>query len=94
MSQGSAIGGSTETWDLTEFFVARGLRRTGVGRKAASELFKTLPGSWEVRAIDVNKGAAEFWSEAISRHTEGAFKVEGYESKPGVCWKVFRFSQA
>lgn len=93
VSRGSSIDDSPLVWDLTEFFVARGLRRQGVGQAAASELFRRFPGRWEVRALDRNKGASGFWASAISQHTAGAFEMVRWESGDGLTWKVFRFSQ-
>jgi predicted acetyltransferase len=93
VSRGSRIDDSPLVWDLSEFFVARGLRRHGVGRSAASQLFRRFPGVWEVRALDRNPGAFEFWSSAISRHAGGAFEWLPWESQDGMTWKVFRFSQ-
>ncbi len=93
VSRGSAIDASPLVWDLTEFFVARGLRRQGIGQAAASEVFRRFPGRWEVRAMDRNKGASEFWASAISQHTTGAFEMVPWESGDGLTWKIFRFSQ-
>jgi predicted acetyltransferase len=93
VTRGSRIDASPLVWDLTEFFVTRGLRRRGIGQIAASELFARFPGTWEVRALDRNKGAFEFWDHAVSRHTTGNFAVAPWESSNGMTWKVFRFSQ-
>jgi predicted acetyltransferase len=93
VSQASMVSGSRDVRDLSEFFVVRGLRRRGVGRSAASEVFRRFPGVWEVRALDRNEGASAFWASAISGHTEGAFEVRSWEPNPGRTWKVFRFSQ-
>jgi predicted acetyltransferase len=93
VSRGSVISSAPDVWDLTEFFVARGLRRRGVGRIAACAVFSRFPGAWEVRALDRNPGAAEFWTRAISQHTSGAFEVRPWpDAEPE--WKVFRFSQS
>lgn len=94
VSSGSLVSGSPEIRDLSEFFVVRGLRRRGVGRSAASQVFRRFPGVWEVRVMDRNEGASAFWEDAISRHTHGAFQAHPWESEPGTTWKVFRFSQA
>jgi len=75
VTRGSMIDAAPLVWDLTEFFVTRGLRRRGIGQIAASELFARFPGAWEVRALDRNKGAFEFWDRAISRHTAGEFEM-------------------
>jgi len=94
VSLGSVVTGAPDVRDLSEFFVARGLRRRGVGRDAASAVFRRFPGPWEVRAMDRNEGAAEFWTRAISHHTGGAFEVQAWRSDSGQTWQVFRFRQA
>ena len=94
VSLGSLITGLRNTRDLSEFFVVRGLRGRGIGRAAASEVFKRFAGVWEVRALDQNPGAVEFWTNAIANHTGHAFTVEPWVSEPDLTWKVFRFAQS
>jgi predicted acetyltransferase len=91
VSRGSLVTGSREVMDVSEFFVVRGLRRRGVGRAAAGALFRCFPGRWEVRALERNPGAAEFWADAIASHTQGAFERFTWESEPDMQWQVFRF---
>lgn len=91
VSRGSLVSGSREGMDVSEFFVVRGLRRRGIGRIAASALFRWFPGTWEVRALERNRGAAEFWADVIASHTQGAFERTSWESEPGMRWQVFRF---
>jgi predicted acetyltransferase len=93
VSRGSVVTGAPDVWDLSEFFVVRGLRRRGVGRSAASAVFRRFAGRWEVRALDRNRGAAAFWSDAISCHTGGAFELQPWVSESGAAWRVFRFVQ-
>ena len=93
VSRGSVISGAADVFDLSEFFVVRGLRRTGVGSTAAAAVFSAFPGAWEVRALERNPGAAAFWAQAISRHTAGDFQVAPWQSAPDLSWQVFRFVQ-
>lgn len=93
VTRGSWVSGAPDVWDLSEFFVVRGLRRRGVGSAAASAVFARFPGAWEVRALERNPGAVAFWEQAIDRHTKGTFELESWESEPGRAWKVFRFAQ-
>ena len=58
--------------DLTEFFVLRSFRRSGIGRIAASLLFDYLPGHWVVRVSEANSAAVPFWESTISRYARGA----------------------
>lgn len=64
--KGSLVSGDAQVWDISEFFVVRGYRRHGVGTKAAHEVWRKLPGSWEVRVMYKNPAALEFWSRAIA----------------------------
>jgi len=50
---------------LAEFFVLRAYRRSGVGWEAASRLFETLPGQWEVAVRGQNVPAVNFWRTAL-----------------------------
>lgn len=88
--RGSDISGDPEVWDMAEFFVARGFRRLGVGTLAAREVWRRFPGRWEVRVMDVNRKAMEFWRSAI-----GDFLGETIEPTPfsrgGRGWHVFSF---
>jgi predicted acetyltransferase len=93
VSLGAVVSGAPDVWDLSEFFVVRGLRRRGIGAMAASAVFRRFAGDWEVRALDRNPGAFEFWTRAISRHTSDALTMQPWVSEAGSSWKVFRFRQ-
>jgi predicted acetyltransferase len=51
--------------DMSEFFVMRRFRRSGVGREAAGQIFKMLPGRWQVRQLAQNPSATGFWRSVI-----------------------------
>jgi predicted acetyltransferase len=51
--------------EVSEFFVVRAHRRSGVGRRAAAAVFEQLPGRWEVRHDLDNDEASVFWPAAI-----------------------------
>jgi len=91
-ARGSLISGDPEVSDLTEFFVVRGVRRHGVGRAAAHEVFRTAAGVWEVRVIDSNQPARHFWQCVIEEYTRGRFKVEPWTRDDGTDWHAFRFT--
>jgi len=91
-SRGSLISGDQAVTDLTEFFVVRGIRRCGVGRFAAHELFRTAAGVWEVRVLDSNRPAQSFWRRTIAEYTAGRFKVEPWTRDNGSEWHVFSFT--
>jgi len=93
-SRGSLISGDPHVSDLTEFFVLRGLRRHGVGRAAARELFRTAGGVWEVRVVDSNRPAQRFWRRVIEECTNGRFEFEPWARDDGSAWHAFRFTPA
>lgn len=49
------------THAVVEFFVVRKYRGQGVGREAAHYLMTTWPGKWEVRVLQENQAAHDFW---------------------------------
>ena len=78
---------------LAEFFVLRAHRRTGVGWEAASRLFESLPGIWEVAVSGPNVPAVNFWRTALRADSiSGLQEIAG----DGARWTgtVFRFSSA
>ena len=64
-TRGSPALTDPDVYDVAELFVLRAHRRSGVGRRAASLLWKHLPGRWVVRVAAANPSALEFWSRAI-----------------------------
>jgi predicted acetyltransferase len=88
--KGSQLSGNLETWDMTEFFVLRGYRRLGVGTKAAHVIWKKLPGTWEIRVRERNRGAKAFWAGAVDTFTDKKIDPIAYE-KEGELWHVFSF---
>jgi predicted acetyltransferase len=51
--------------DMSEFFVMRKFRRSGVGREAALAIFGMIPGQWQVRQLARNPSATQFWRSVI-----------------------------
>lgn len=94
VSQGSLISGDPEVFDLAEFFVVRGLRRHGVGRAAAHDLFRSVRGVWEIRVIEFNLPAQRFWRNVVEQYTGGRFEVEAWARDDGSRWSVFRFTSS
>jgi predicted acetyltransferase len=50
---------------MSEFFVLRRFRRSGVGRDAALQIFRMLPGPWQLRQLTGNPDATKFWRRII-----------------------------
>lgn len=89
-TRGSPLCDDPTVLDVAEFFVLRGHRRGGVGRRAAAALWDVLPGRWIVRVSEANRAGLPFWRDVIAAYTSGGY-VE--TSKPGQpnAWRVFSF---
>jgi predicted acetyltransferase len=66
--------------DLAEFFVLRGYRRSGVGRRAAGRLWDAVRGNWVVRVSDANGAGLHFWRDVV-REYAGDHYVETLRSE-------------
>ena len=91
VQQGSQLSGNEEIWDVTEFFIVRTYRRRGVGMRAAHKVWQQFPGKWEVRVIDQNHQAKEFWGRAIAEFLNQTIQPTPFK-KPGEDWHVFSFA--
>jgi predicted acetyltransferase len=87
---GSPMSDDPDVLDLAEFFVLRGYRRLGVGRRAAQLLWERMPGSWVVRVSEGNRAGVPFWDDVIGAHTGGSYTAT---QRPGTLhpWRVFAF---
>ena len=79
---------------LNSFFVARAVRRTGIGLWAAREVVSRHPGRWEVAFQDDNPAAVRFWRRvgtetAGSAWTEERRPVPGRPESPPDVWISF-----
>jgi predicted acetyltransferase len=90
VQKGSQISADADVWDVAEFFIVRGSRRLGVGTKAAHEVWKRFAGKWEVRVINRNKEANEFWARAIEMFLGRTISSTPFE-KNGRAWQLFSF---
>jgi predicted acetyltransferase len=91
VSRGSVVSGDPAVLDLTEFFVVRGVRRRGVGRAAAHDLFRSMPGKWEVRVAAFNSPARQFWQSVIERFCGNQCTIEAWTREDGSQWTVLSF---
>lgn len=91
--RGSELSGGADVWDMAEFFVVRGLRRQGVGTAAAREVWRKFPGSWEVRVLDRNRKAKEFWRRAVEEFLGETIEPVQLD-KGGQVWHVFAFESS
>ncbi len=90
-ARGSPATDDPEVLDVAEFFVLRGARRSGVGRRAAGLLWSRLPGRWVVRVAERNERALPFWRAVVAEHTGGAFR-ERAQIIRGNGWRVLEFT--
>jgi predicted acetyltransferase len=51
---------------ISDFFIVRALRRSGVGREAARQVIATTPGQWSIAFQSYNPGAQRFWSQVAT----------------------------
>jgi predicted acetyltransferase len=90
VKKGSEVSGDETIWDVAEFFVLRGYRRRGIGTQIAHAVWRQFPGLWEVRVMESNTAARDFWAHAISIHTGQAIQPVRVE-KDGQWWTLFSF---
>ena len=90
VTRGSPASDNPNVLDVSEFFVLRRFRRSGVGRRAAVLLWDRLPGTWIVRVFEGNPGAVSFWSRVIEAFTGKAATVLKHLGYPPT-WRVFSF---
>jgi len=91
VTRGSYLAHDPNVTDMTQFFILRGWRKRGVGADAAQQLFSKYRGPWEVRVIDPNTVARQFWREIITRYTQGNF-AESRSDGPRHIGPVFTFT--
>lgn len=70
--RGSPMSDDPSVFDVAEFFVLRGERRSGVGARAAMLLWDTFPGRWIVRVAEANRAGLPFWTNVIRRYAGDA----------------------
>jgi predicted acetyltransferase len=88
--KGSRVSDDQNVWDMAEFFVLREFRRRGLGTRIAHEVWRSFPGQWEVRVMQENLSAHQFWQHAIAAFTGNAVHSSGFE-KNDESWRLFTF---
>ena len=61
-------------YSMSEFFVIKKYRKSGVGKQAAFQLFSKFPGEWEVSEMEENVPAQAFWRKVISVYTNNEYR--------------------
>jgi predicted acetyltransferase len=90
VKRGSEFTGNEIVWDVVEFFITRRYRRRGIGTHIAHEVWTRFPGPWQVRVLQSNVSAHEFWASAISTfigHSIHPTQVEKDDER----WNLFSF---
>jgi len=49
----------------------RKYRRLNIGHVVAKYAFDLFKGEWEIRVLNVNKPALQFWHKAVNEYTNG-----------------------
>jgi len=93
VKRGSEVSGDAAVWDMAEFFVLRGYRRSGIGTHVAHEIWRRFPGVWEVRVMESNVLARPFWEHTISTFTGEPVHPVRVEHD-GKCWTLFAFESS
>jgi predicted acetyltransferase len=65
------VEGDEGAWNVSEFFVVRGHRRSGVAREAAGQLFRRHPGVWTLSYLHHNVPAARMWPAVADSVADG-----------------------
>jgi predicted acetyltransferase len=68
-TRGSPASENPEDLDVAEFFVLRGHRRSGVGRRAAMALWDAVPGHWVVRVSEANRAGLPLAGLQVCQHS-------------------------
>jgi predicted acetyltransferase len=90
LKKGEAVAGRGVVWDVAEFFILRAYRRRGVGTHVAHEVWRRFPGQWEVRVMEENPSALQFWAAAVAKF-RGEASSPVRVQKDGEWRQVFSF---
>jgi predicted acetyltransferase len=91
VTRGSPASDDPNVLDMSEFFILRSHRRSGIGRRATFLLWDQLRGNWVVRVSERNRGALPFWEEAVRKYTHGAYSEKKHPGKTHL-FQIFMFA--
>ena len=77
---------------ISDFFVVRALRRSGVGREAARLAIRQVPGRWWIGFQRYNPGVERFWSRVASELAGDGWTMQDespVEGRPPDSWISF-----
>src|SRR5262249_45559241 len=87
---GSETSVDASVWVRAGFCILRGYRRSGMGTQTAHEVWRRFSGLWEVRVMESNNSAHQFWAHAIAAYVGETIHSVPVE-KRGQKWEVFSF---
>ncbi len=64
---------------MSQFFVMKKYRGTGVGKMAAHHIFDEMRGRWEVGQMTGNQAAERFWDKVITAYTGGNYVNHAFD---------------
>ena len=85
--------GERDGMSVSDFFVVRALRRTGVGREAARQVVALFPGGWSIGFQSYNPGVQRFWSQVatdVAGDQWTTYDDPPVAGRPPDSWIVFR----
>jgi len=80
---------------ISDFFIVRALRRSGVGSEAAARVIAMFPGRWSIGYQSYNPGAQRFWSRVASDAVGDRWETHDdppVEGRPPDSWITFQTS--
>lgn len=89
--RGSQLSTDRNVWDMTEFFIVRGVRRVGLGTGVAHSVWERFPGRWEVRVLERHRSALAFWAHALETFLGTPVEAIPF-LKDREAWRVFAFT--
>ena len=73
---------------MSEFFILRSWRRSGVGQRAAGMVFERFRGQWELSELPRNTGAIAFWRWIIAEYTGGQYTEQLVNDAVRQCFRT------
>ena len=61
------------SYSVTEFFILKKYRRSGVGKTTACRLFDQYRGEWVIRQRPTNEAARAFWRSVAGAYSSGQY---------------------
>lgn len=72
-------------YSVAEFFILRKYRKCGIGRQVAVYIFDRFCGRWEIRRVQTNIIAQQFWHSVIGAYTDGNYTETVFQDKEQIC---------